>query len=1122
MPTIAKKIAAVAAVAAVCAIAALSAQAESPVAAENGIRLSEWGNSPVLSEIESSAPARKAEGESVLPELGDFLSEEWQTLGAGATDTDRLRKALANRATGRADDSLMSFMTSRWESAPGRLANFLTDHAETRLNAMPGIENAALDLTPGDDGNGFGFSASGVGMLHHDSDSGFGLQPKIERSVSDGKLLGSFGAFQRKALGDWGVVGVNVFADYANDPVRGDASRFRVGADFSSAWVDADVRRIIGGEGKRYRTSDGRLFQAYAPHGTEAELRVHSPNVLWLEGYAKFAEWEGRGGNADTRTDSFGLTFQPYTGPMAGLRADAGVSGENAEVDLAYSWVIGKGAALPKSAERFNVYTDIAKAVQNGNFNPHSYSIYETGHLYELQETSGLETLSGVDLQIRVSMMWDLVEPEIMRISPELRPYCVPPIFAVNNDFVALHMHNQSHVNAYGGFGNSCDDLLTGADVEGVNRWDYSFIMAIVGHFHEVPHVLLDNLRVRILAGASVNVVNGNGDSPLDVIQSGAYLAYADRTRHSNSPATRTAAKILRMLGVECTGRLTLGAAEYDPWEYAGADDLCNISFDSADRDKWNQFIANSVPDDGALLNSVPLVAAQGSSGEVARVNADTNYADFDFAVSGDTEYFEWEDLQRYDEANGQYGSGKGRVHKEGGEKVLAIRIKNSASVGVYTLTVKATFFYHTNILNTAVQMLEIEVVPNRQEIREYAAVDGTSDLTYEPPFSLVNPSLRDVDSPNLHSVGGLDLELRTPLEVKDSTSASFDLTADNLAGVIRLDYTVELPDFDSKPYVKHLVGFGCEPNPDYRKPDGIDEALTRHVNNDDELFLCSSLNAHANVNYQSDGESMLNLAIRRRSLASQRILIAYGAERVFPDGAGERPLHAAAEVADPSIGEFLLDSPYVSVEGQARTDNLRPIHSLGRRDFFASGEGKEFAQLLVDYDVNVDSTTRQEWTYLHYVAKHGEHTSMSPILGDNPDPHKFNDAGRLPLAIAVENQWDGVINELLSRADALTLLVNTPENKTHKAAIHYVGNGEDLHLLMCAGADLNLRVGGGASVIDNGKTARQLIEDAFDGRPRDQRALNYWLNNSSSVTDDWCEDNHPAIFNNRHAVASL
>ena len=429
MSPIAKKIAAVAAV---CAIAALSAQAESPVAAESGIRLSEWGNKPVLPEVESAAPARKAEAESVLPELGEFLSEEWQTLGAGATDTDRLRKALANRATGRADDSLMSFMTSRWESAPGRLANFLTDHAETRLNAMPGIENAALDLTPARDGNGFGFSASGVGMLHRDADSGFGLQPKIERSSADGKLLGSFGAFQRKALGDWGVVGVNVFADYANDPVRGDASRFRVGADFSSAWVDADVRRIIGGEGKRYRTSDGRLFQAYAPHGTEAELRVHSPNVLWLEGYAKFAEWEGRGGNADTRTDSFGLTFQPYTGPMAGLRADAGVSGENAEVDLAYSWVIGKGAALPKSAERFNVYTEIAKKVAASDFNFADHDVYEGVHLYELErnEQGGL---TPAQLSEAYKQMWAMIPP-YLRVSEVTQAYCPPPVFNANDE----------------------------------------------------------------------------------------------------------------------------------------------------------------------------------------------------------------------------------------------------------------------------------------------------------------------------------------------------------------------------------------------------------------------------------------------------------------------------------------------------------------------------------------------------------------------------------------------------------------------------------------------------------------------------------------------------------------
>ena len=230
MSPIAKKIVAVAAV---CAIAALSAQAESPVAAENGIRLSEWGNAPVLPEVESSAPARKAEAESVLPELGEFLSEEWQTLGAGATDTDRLRKALANRATGRADDSLMSFMTSRWESAPGRLANFLTDHAETRLNAMPGIENAALDLTPAADGNGFGFSASGVGVLHSSASAAFGIQPKIERASEDGILRGSFGAFQRKAIGG-AVVGVNAFADFTSHPVRGEASRWRFGADFAS------------------------------------------------------------------------------------------------------------------------------------------------------------------------------------------------------------------------------------------------------------------------------------------------------------------------------------------------------------------------------------------------------------------------------------------------------------------------------------------------------------------------------------------------------------------------------------------------------------------------------------------------------------------------------------------------------------------------------------------------------------------------------------------------------------------------------------------------------------------------------------------------------------------------
>ena len=436
MSPIAKKIAAVAAV---CAIAALSAQAESPIAAENGIRLSEWGNSPVLPEVESSAPARKAEGESVLPELGEFLSEEWQTLGAGATDTDRLRKALANRATGRADDSLMSFMTSRWESAPGRLANFLTDHAETRLNAMPGIENAALDLTPAADGNGFGFSASGVGVLHSSESAAFGIQPKIERASEDGILRGSFGAFQRKAVGG-AVVGVNAFADFTSHPVRGEASRWRFGADFASPWVDANVQKYVGGLGERYYHG-GELHQAYTPHGTAAEIRVHSPDLRWLEGFARFSETEGRGGNADTRTHGFGLAFQPHFAGLSGWQANAELAGGTNDLNVAlnYAWTLGKGAALPSLSEPFGVYTKLLNpSFDIERASVESYSLYETAALWEMQHGSmdALSPLTDAELERRMSVAWKRV-PEHLRISESLRGKCPIANFAIVDGIAA-------------------------------------------------------------------------------------------------------------------------------------------------------------------------------------------------------------------------------------------------------------------------------------------------------------------------------------------------------------------------------------------------------------------------------------------------------------------------------------------------------------------------------------------------------------------------------------------------------------------------------------------------------------------------------------------------------------
>ena len=684
-------------------MAALSSGAEdtneSAALAQSGIRMSEWGRETRLPEFTSSART-KIGGKVELSGLGAFLSEELNTLGAGATNTESLRKMLANRAIGREDDSLMSFMSSRWESAPGRLANFLTDYGESRLNALPGVENAELGLDP-DGENGFGFSASGVGMLHRDLDSGFGLQPKIEKSGADGKLFGSFGAFQRHALGDWAVAGVNIFADYANHPTRGDASRFRVGADFQSAWVDADIRRFIGGEGGRYRTADGRLFRAYAPHGTAAEIRMHSPHLRWLEGFAEFSELEGRGGNADTRTHGFGLAYQPHYGPLAGLRANAQFNnGKDAEVNLAYAWTLGRGADSPATAERFNVYTEIANPVPGGEFDPSGFRLYEGVHLYELQQNNLSGGITLAQLSTRISLMWNKIPP-YLRISEEHRSQCPPPVIVVSTDhdrwwrwyrlrsgmwatwdqmdkgrFAGLTDDFGDAYN-YGGYCTSILgnlDVNSGVDEEGElcdsddedgcepyrdTYGDFPLEQMIGTAFSSLA---VDTVRLMVLAGADMRRINSDNETVMDTLQD-YYGRYTAKSNTSSEIAQRLKdmATIMVVNGVSCSEGETTG-------------DICgmttaDIDGYDADSDDWRtvaqvRAAAQVTPDDGDMsFLSGPKVVVEGNAGIVAELTVETNYADYDLHMQDDSGHFAIEDKQIYAKLKGKLNGFNGRLH---------------------------------------------------------------------------------------------------------------------------------------------------------------------------------------------------------------------------------------------------------------------------------------------------------------------------------------------------------------------------------------------------------------------------------------------------------------------------
>ena len=725
--------------------ATLSAGAEESrksAPAQSGIQLSEWGRETRLPELTASAWSETRD-ESELPDFGEFLSEEVRTLGAGALDSEQLREMMANRAIGREDDSVMSWMSSRWESAPGRLANFLTGYAETRMNALPGVESAEFNWTPTGD-NAFGaFSASGVGALRLSESQALGFQPKIERAQEDGRLTGTFGLFHRRGFGDSAVAGVNIFSQHMDDPEKGSFSRWWVGADFASSWVDADFKRYIGGDGRNI-WRDGRRFRTYAPDGLSAELRVHSPDMLWLEGYAKFTEWQGRGGNSDTHEKSVGVTFQPYAGPLAGLRADAEFAKDKANLEFVYAWTIGEGGILPRLADPFAVYSDIADPVDDpADFDIHDFELYESAHLYEIGDRLGLpEGVDTAELFRRVSLGWDLVDPPYMRISEHLRARCPVPQFISLWDESGGTFQRAAGANLFSWNAEGLCPTLNGDETGPLGWWvdrlpassanlAGSLLFVFAAELADV-----DAVKLLIIAGANPNDMGvfSNLVSPPEPYAGSSSFVHAfpassqqralegvalrislARANHQSEHKINnllTIAQILKSNGGECrpekntTG--TSAGCDIDPVSQV------------VEGKTLTAFQRVRVPDGGLFEGSDVFPVAQGYTGEIFRITATTDYADVDYFMeqSGDNHFSITIAGSHRDYYGSQSWQGQEtRYHYTGDTTVAIVHLTSRiAPAAEHSLTVKAGFFYHRNKLNTVTSSFTVQILPQPEK----------------------------------------------------------------------------------------------------------------------------------------------------------------------------------------------------------------------------------------------------------------------------------------------------------------------------------------------------------------------------------------------------------------------
>ena len=523
------------------------------------------------------------------------------------------------------------------------------------------------------------------------------------------------------------------------------------------------MQKYVGGLGERYYHG-GELHQAYAPHGTAAEIRVHSPDLRWLEGFARFSETEGRGGNADTRTHGFGLAFQPHFGGLSGWRTNAELAGDDLNVVLNYAWTLGEGAALPSVSDPFNVYTKLTDPmVDITETSIESYALYEGAALWELN-SGGQSQLSDIEFQRRISLLW-LQAPEYLQLESDWQQglYCPPPVISVGD--VERHLASRKTLGDYFteafSEGGGCDWAILGADPNANAHTKFStwlagwssnesnhqaihlmaaFLSSNGGFFYNrgwSPNYIqeVDGIRIAILAGGDVNIPlpddhpNLSGYTALDILQDGAeswinltssdlqglrgllnhrrvYSGVRKNCRHDSRGWLACADDLLnesRDLVLKAAKILRANGAECVKKEKSSY--LCSIEHDSS----WTKF-EPELPPNGGLIPVPQIVVTQGYTGEVFRVTATTDYADVDFNFAGLGDSFSATRLGEIVEFSG-YGFSNGRINS-GETTVVVVQLTNSAlPVGTHEIEITADFFYHHTDLNTAVHVATIAVL---------------------------------------------------------------------------------------------------------------------------------------------------------------------------------------------------------------------------------------------------------------------------------------------------------------------------------------------------------------------------------------------------------------------------
>ena len=467
-----------------------------------------------------------------------FIADELRAVHSQLTDTRRW-----------VDSDIGANLSHRWESAPRRLTDSGLRFAESGLEGLPWVTEVDLHRITRNGNYLAGFGVSGVGLLWTGESHALGFQPSGEWIDGSGDDFASFGVFGRKAVGDWGVIGANVFGDYASDSELGEFSRWSLGADFQSELADLRGNWYSEGTGFRSRRIQGGEVFAYSPSGVDAELNLRWRGVSEWTGFAEYEKWDGRFGDSDTQDVGFGVTYRPLGGGvLAGLEVDAGYftsAGADDRLDLRfeYSRTLGGDNRAMERDFGFGIQSAlVAPVIRERRIEIAEAPVFDPGFF-------------GAESRIyrhRDGMWVADQRPFMLEVKSRCTLVYDYPRTPYEQD-TSAELHEQAENPSK--FDDLCDTINKTANIRTTDS------NGNLATHRAVSGIAPDNFKLLVVAGVRATATNSAGKTPLDLAQS----RHRSETDSEVRETLSTIAMVIRAVGGECAAESgTLCTIAYD------------------------------------------------------------------------------------------------------------------------------------------------------------------------------------------------------------------------------------------------------------------------------------------------------------------------------------------------------------------------------------------------------------------------------------------------------------------------------------------------------------------------------------------------------------------------------